>query len=62
MGQIGGIKPGFHQGYQAHMWLLPVSVYNEDTDETYTVTAIFEDEGFLLINVKGQPQPPEEGV
>lgn len=54
MGEIGGIKPGFHEGYEAQIWSLPISVYNEDRDETYTIVAIREDEGFLLINVKDQ--------
>lgn len=52
MGEIGRIKSGFHEGYEAWLWHIPVSVYNEDTDETYQVTGIREDEGFLLINVR----------
>lgn len=60
MGEIGGIKPGYFSGYKAYKWIVPISVYNEDEDITYTVTSISEDEGFLLINVRNKLQPPKE--
>lgn len=54
MGEMGKIKPGFHEGDETRLWTVPVLVFHEEDSRQLAVTAIYEDEGYFCIDVREQ--------
>lgn len=52
MGDIGKLLPHASGEEKVQEWRVPVVVFNNKTGDKFKIVAIYEDEGFLCIDVE----------
>ena len=51
MADIGGVKPGYHNGEFTRIWTCPIEVFMESGHQLEVVN-IYTDEGVLVLDVR----------
>lgn len=50
--ELGGIKPGYHNGDETAIWSCPIEVWLRKGIKQLKVVSVYEDEGVLCIDVE----------
>lgn len=50
--ELGKVLPAYQDNEQVRQWRVPIAVYNSTSGQEMKVTSVYEDEGFLCIDVE----------
>lgn len=52
MAELGRVKPSFENGDPVRQWRVPIAVYMSSSAKELEVESVYEEDGFLCIDVK----------